>query len=249
MSVQPSHSPAHAHLGLRPRPPCSKACLRCCRPICCTCWRAWAMATRSCIADANFPAATHARRLVSMPGVRRAQVLDAVLSVLPLDDFVDQAAFTMQVVGDTRDQCLRRCRTSTPCCNATAARRRRRWSALRSTSVPPTPLPSWPAARPASTATSCSRKAWFGHEPPGRSQGEYRSASRGGLVMTRRAVPKGIPQRVARRLVMTRRAVPKAHAAATVTVRSASARAPTRVSRSRSSAAASAAGSSSRSAN
>lgn len=52
------------------------------------------------LADANFPAASHARRLVSMPGVDAAQVLDAVLSVLPLDDFVDQAALTMQAVGD-----------------------------------------------------------------------------------------------------------------------------------------------------
>ena len=52
------------------------------------------------IADANFPAATHARRLVSMPGVGAAQLLDAILSVLPLDDFTEHAAFTMQVVGD-----------------------------------------------------------------------------------------------------------------------------------------------------
>ena len=52
------------------------------------------------LADANFPAATHARRLVSMPGVDAPQVLAAVLSVLPLDDFVAQAALTMQVVGD-----------------------------------------------------------------------------------------------------------------------------------------------------
>ena len=52
------------------------------------------------IADANFPAATHARRLVRLPGVDAPRVLDAVLSVLPLDDFVDQPALTMQVVGD-----------------------------------------------------------------------------------------------------------------------------------------------------
>lgn len=52
------------------------------------------------IADANFPAATHARRLVSMPGIGAAQVLDAILGVLPLDDFTEHAAFTMQVVGD-----------------------------------------------------------------------------------------------------------------------------------------------------
>ncbi len=52
------------------------------------------------LADANFPAATHARRLVRLPGTTAAAVLDAVLQVLPLDDFVEQAAYTMQVVGD-----------------------------------------------------------------------------------------------------------------------------------------------------
>ena len=52
------------------------------------------------LADSNFPAASHARRLVQMSGVDTPQVLDAVLSGLPLDDFVDQPALTMQVVGD-----------------------------------------------------------------------------------------------------------------------------------------------------
>lgn len=52
------------------------------------------------LADANFPAATHARRLVTMAGADAPTLLDAVLAVLPLDDFVDQAAFTMQVVAD-----------------------------------------------------------------------------------------------------------------------------------------------------
>lgn len=52
------------------------------------------------LADANFPAATHARRLVPLTGADSPQVLDAVLSVMPLDDFVEQAAFTMQVVSD-----------------------------------------------------------------------------------------------------------------------------------------------------
>ena len=45
------------------------------------------------LADANFPAASHARRLVRMPGTRVDDVLAAVLSVMPLDSFV-------QVVGD-----------------------------------------------------------------------------------------------------------------------------------------------------
>jgi L-fucose mutarotase len=52
------------------------------------------------LADANFPAATHAKRLVYLPGLRAPDVLDAVLSVMPLDTFVPQAAFTMQVGGD-----------------------------------------------------------------------------------------------------------------------------------------------------
>lgn len=52
------------------------------------------------LVDANFPAATHARRLVRLPGVGAHHLLDAVLAVMPLDDFVEQAAITMQVVGD-----------------------------------------------------------------------------------------------------------------------------------------------------
>lgn len=52
------------------------------------------------LADANFPATTHARRLIRLPGLGAPAVLDAVLGVLPLDDFVAQAAVTMQVVGD-----------------------------------------------------------------------------------------------------------------------------------------------------
>lgn len=53
------------------------------------------------LADANFPATTHARRLVPLHGADAPAVLDAVLSVLPLDDFVERNASTMQVVGDT----------------------------------------------------------------------------------------------------------------------------------------------------
>ena len=52
------------------------------------------------IADANFPAASHARRLLRLPGVPATEALEAVLSVLPLDDFAPQPALSMQVVGD-----------------------------------------------------------------------------------------------------------------------------------------------------
>lgn len=50
------------------------------------------------LADANFPATTHARRLVHTPGVTVPALLDAVLALMPLDTFVTQAALTMQVV-------------------------------------------------------------------------------------------------------------------------------------------------------
>ncbi len=51
------------------------------------------------IVDANFPAAAMARRLVRLDGVSATRVLQAVLSVLPLDDFVDSPVAGMQVVG------------------------------------------------------------------------------------------------------------------------------------------------------
>ena len=52
------------------------------------------------LADANFPAATHARRLIRCPGIPAPVLLDAILDLLPLDDFVDHAALSMQVVGN-----------------------------------------------------------------------------------------------------------------------------------------------------
>ena len=52
------------------------------------------------IVDANYPALSKARRLVRLDGVDAVHVLDAVLSLMPLDDFVDCAAFTMQPVDD-----------------------------------------------------------------------------------------------------------------------------------------------------
>jgi L-fucose mutarotase len=52
------------------------------------------------LVDANFPAAANARRLVRLDGIVAPRVLEAVLSVLPLDDFVDSPATRMAVVGD-----------------------------------------------------------------------------------------------------------------------------------------------------
>ena len=52
------------------------------------------------IVDANFPADSSGPMLVRMDGISATDILDAVLSLLPLDDFVDEAAIVMQTVGD-----------------------------------------------------------------------------------------------------------------------------------------------------
>ena len=55
------------------------------------------------IVDANYPAASNARRLVRLDGVDASLALTAVLSVLPLDSFVKAPANGMQVVGKPRE--------------------------------------------------------------------------------------------------------------------------------------------------
>jgi L-fucose mutarotase len=60
------------------------------------------------IVDAHFPAARLAAgghaRLAYLPGADTPTVLRAVLTLLPLDDFGPDAAWTMQVVGDAAAQ-------------------------------------------------------------------------------------------------------------------------------------------------
>ncbi|WP_414470769.1 RbsD/FucU family protein [Microvirga sp. M2] len=56
------------------------------------------------VVDANFPAASMARRLVRLDGLTATAVTDAILSVMPLDDFVPEAAWRMEVVGDPHDE-------------------------------------------------------------------------------------------------------------------------------------------------
>jgi L-fucose mutarotase len=52
------------------------------------------------IVDANFPAASMGRRVVRDDGVSATRMLEAVLSVMPLDDFVDEPCGRIEVVGD-----------------------------------------------------------------------------------------------------------------------------------------------------
>ena len=52
------------------------------------------------IVDANFPAAALGSRLIELRGVSSPDVLDAVLTVFPLDTQADPAAHTMEVISD-----------------------------------------------------------------------------------------------------------------------------------------------------
>ena len=57
------------------------------------------------IVDANFPAASTAATTVTgepivMAGASAARAVEAILSVMPLDAFVDDPALRMEVVGD-----------------------------------------------------------------------------------------------------------------------------------------------------
>jgi L-fucose mutarotase len=52
------------------------------------------------IVDANFPARKHARRFIEIAGASATEVLDVILSVLPLDTYVDHPAHGMQIVNE-----------------------------------------------------------------------------------------------------------------------------------------------------
>lgn len=52
------------------------------------------------IVDANFPAEYLGPDVIRLDGIPATDVLDAILTLLPLDDFVDEAAIGMAVVGD-----------------------------------------------------------------------------------------------------------------------------------------------------
>lgn len=53
------------------------------------------------IADGNFPAATNAKRLVRADGIGGVEMLDAVLSLIPLDTYAEENFMLMQTTqGD-----------------------------------------------------------------------------------------------------------------------------------------------------
>jgi len=52
------------------------------------------------LVDGNYPAVEHARRLIRADGHLLISVLDAILQVMPVDDFVPEAIFRASVKGD-----------------------------------------------------------------------------------------------------------------------------------------------------
>ena len=52
------------------------------------------------IVDANYPGTSAGPELIRIDAATAPQVLDAILSLLPLDQYDDVAAISMQVVGD-----------------------------------------------------------------------------------------------------------------------------------------------------
>jgi L-fucose mutarotase len=61
--------------------------------------RAMGHADEIAIVDANFPAAANAKRLIRAEGVSATRMIEAILSVLPLEQFEPIAAFRMEVDG------------------------------------------------------------------------------------------------------------------------------------------------------
>jgi L-fucose mutarotase len=52
------------------------------------------------IVDGNYPGESAGPELVRMDGHSATEVLEAILTLMPLDDFVDDPAICMQVVGN-----------------------------------------------------------------------------------------------------------------------------------------------------
>lgn len=56
------------------------------------------------ITDANFPAEFLGPKTIRADGIDATTMMDAILTLMPLDDFVEEAAIGMAVVGDPEAQ-------------------------------------------------------------------------------------------------------------------------------------------------
>jgi L-fucose mutarotase len=113
------------------------------------------------IVDANYPGDSAGPQLVRLDGISASEVLDAILTVMPLDTFVDEQAFGMEVVGDAKK------REETHKDFAKLIKKHEPGMKLSLLSASPfmsactAPMPWSRPASGASMATSCSRRASF----------------------------------------------------------------------------------------
>jgi L-fucose mutarotase len=56
------------------------------------------------LVDANYPAESAGPQVVRLDGISSPRILDAILSVMPLDEFVPEAAWRMEVVGNPQGE-------------------------------------------------------------------------------------------------------------------------------------------------
>ena len=54
------------------------------------------------IVDANYPAENAGPPVIRLDGSTASEALDAILKLMPLDTYVDEQAFGMEVVGDPK---------------------------------------------------------------------------------------------------------------------------------------------------
>lgn len=54
------------------------------------------------IVDANFPAESSGPPVIRLDGLLASDVADAILTLMPLDTYVDEQAFAMEVVGNPK---------------------------------------------------------------------------------------------------------------------------------------------------
>jgi L-fucose mutarotase len=52
------------------------------------------------VVDCNFPGDSVGPEIVRLEGILAPRIVDAILSLMPLDDFVDDSAVRMEVVGN-----------------------------------------------------------------------------------------------------------------------------------------------------
>jgi L-fucose mutarotase len=55
-----------------------------------------------CIVDANYPAENAGPLVIRLDGISATDTLDAILTLMPLDTFVDEQAIGMEVVGSPK---------------------------------------------------------------------------------------------------------------------------------------------------